>query len=337
MFERVEHRLCLRHLYANLKKKIGGGTAIRDLMMGAAKATYQQAWEKKMNELKALDQKAWEWLVAHDPKLWCKHAFSFYPKCDVLMNNLSEAFNATILVARDKPIITMCEWIRQYLMNRIATIRYKLGSWEGRVMPMPMRRLNKEVEAAGGWLPHWSVGDRFEVEKIGGGNTFIVDIAKRTCSCNFWDLVGIPCRHAVAAMSKRQQIPEEFVDDYYTRDAYERCYSFSVSALNGEDMWPDVKAEEMLPPSYKRGPGRPKKLRRRGADEESYRSRIYKCTICGDPSHNRRGCKSTTIDPNAAKRQVIVCVLCCHCCFCYGYASYIIVVTPLTVMVMLLV
>jgi hypothetical protein len=182
-----------------------------------------------------------------------------------------------------------------------------------------------------------TVGDRFEVEKIGGGNTFIVDIAKRTCSCNFWDLVGIPCRHAVAAMSKRQQIPEEFVDDYYTRDAYERCYSFSVSALNGEDMWPDVKAEEMLPPSYKRGPGRPKKLRRRGADEESYRSRIYKCTICGDPSHNRRGCKSTTIDPNAAKRQVIVCVLCCHCCFCYGYASYIIVVTPLTVMVMLLV
>jgi hypothetical protein len=147
-------------LYANLKKKFGGGTAIRDLMIGAAKATYHQAWEKKMNELKALDQKAWEWLVGHDPKLWCKHAFSFYPKCDVLMNDLSDAFNATILVATDKPIITMCEWIRKYLMNMIATIRYKLGSWERRVMPMPMRRLNKEVEAAGGWLPHWSVGVR---------------------------------------------------------------------------------------------------------------------------------------------------------------------------------
>jgi hypothetical protein len=41
---RVEHRLCLRHLYANFKKKFGGGTLIRDLMMGAAKATYIQAW-----------------------------------------------------------------------------------------------------------------------------------------------------------------------------------------------------------------------------------------------------------------------------------------------------
>jgi hypothetical protein len=43
MFDRIEHRLCLRHLYANFKKKIGGGALIRDLMMGAAKATYIQA------------------------------------------------------------------------------------------------------------------------------------------------------------------------------------------------------------------------------------------------------------------------------------------------------
>ncbi|CAI8595433.1 unnamed protein product [Vicia faba] len=41
MFERIEHRLCLRHLYANFKKKFGGGSLIRGLMMGAAKATYQ--------------------------------------------------------------------------------------------------------------------------------------------------------------------------------------------------------------------------------------------------------------------------------------------------------
>ncbi|XP_014494665.1 uncharacterized protein LOC106756666 [Vigna radiata var. radiata] len=38
----VEHRLCLRHLYNNFKKKLGGGLVIRDLMMGAAKATYHK-------------------------------------------------------------------------------------------------------------------------------------------------------------------------------------------------------------------------------------------------------------------------------------------------------
>lgn len=45
---------------------------------------------------------------------WCKHAFKIYSKCDVLMNNIFESFNATILGARDKPILTMCEWIINY-------------------------------------------------------------------------------------------------------------------------------------------------------------------------------------------------------------------------------
>jgi len=43
----VEHRFCLRHLYSNFKKKFGGGVVIRDLMMGAAKATFYAAWKKK--------------------------------------------------------------------------------------------------------------------------------------------------------------------------------------------------------------------------------------------------------------------------------------------------
>jgi len=44
------------------------------------------------------------------------------------MNNLSKAFNATMFVTRDKPIITMCEWIKTYLMDMISIIRYKLSA-----------------------------------------------------------------------------------------------------------------------------------------------------------------------------------------------------------------
>lgn len=50
-------------------------------------------------------------------KLQFNHTFSFYPKCDVLMNNISDYFNSTILQAREKPIISMCVYIRKYLMN----------------------------------------------------------------------------------------------------------------------------------------------------------------------------------------------------------------------------
>ncbi|RZB86844.1 hypothetical protein D0Y65_026797 [Glycine soja] len=47
-----ENRICLRHLCQNFKKFFGGGTLLRDLMMGATKATYEEAWENKMALIK---------------------------------------------------------------------------------------------------------------------------------------------------------------------------------------------------------------------------------------------------------------------------------------------
>ena len=66
--------------------------------------------------------------------------------------------------------------------------------------------------------------------------------------------MGIPCRHAVVALGFRNQCPKDFVDDYYSKDTYEKFYGYNVSPINGQDMWPEVDMEEMLPPSYKRGP-----------------------------------------------------------------------------------
>lgn len=109
-------------------------------------------------------------------KLWCKHAFSYYSKCDVLMNNLSESFNATLLVARDKPILTLCEWIRNHLMNKMMTCVAKLEKWEHRVMPLPLKRLEKEVVMAGNWEPTLSnAEERCQVAHNYNGQQFIVD------------------------------------------------------------------------------------------------------------------------------------------------------------------
>jgi hypothetical protein len=310
MFARIEHRLCLRHLYANFKK-FGGGTLIRDLMMGAAKATYYQAWEAKMNELKAINGNAWEWVMGVPTKMWCKHAFSFYPKCDVLMNNLSESFNATILVARDKPILTLCEWIMMYLMNRMSSSVKKLEKWPHKICPMPQRRLHKEVMMARQWQPTWRINNKFQVAHFVNGQQFIVDTKKKSCTCNFWDLVGIPCRHVVAALGLSSENPIDFVDECYSRDKYAKCYGFAVSAINGVDMWPkppEGVEENILPPMYKNGPGRPRKLRIREVGEEGARRRrkgvVYFCTKCNKPGHNAGSCKSKEQDPNGLKRKV---------------------------------
>jgi hypothetical protein len=177
-------------------------------------------------------------------------------------------------------------------------------------MPMPQRRLEKEVSMIGYWQPTWVIHEEFQVAHEFNGQQFIVNTAKKTCTCNFWDLVGIPCRHAVCAISYQGKDPLDFVDDCYSREKYAASYGFAISAINGVDMWPKppdgVVEEKLLPPLYKRGPGRPKKLRIREFDEDGVRKPRkgkYHCTTCGASGHNIGLCKKPQ-DPNALKRKV---------------------------------
>jgi hypothetical protein len=149
--------------------------------------------------------------------------------------------------------------------------------------------------------------------KYGGQLQFIVDTLKKTCSCNFWDLVGIACRHVVAALGYRSQNPVDFMDNYYSREKYASCYGFGVSPINGADMWPKPPEgvdDIILPPLYKNGPGRPRKLRIRATEEEGARKRrrdvVYHCTKCNNTSHNAASCKATEQDSNNLKRKVCV-------------------------------
>ncbi|XP_052732381.1 uncharacterized protein LOC108344507 [Vigna angularis] len=297
ILEGVEHRLCLRHLYNNYKKKFGGGVLIRDLMMGAAKATFKQDWEKKMGELSKVNIDAYNWLLAIPTNRWCKHAFSSYPRCDVLLNNLFESFNSAILLARDKPIITMMEWIRTYIMRRFASLREKTKTYTGAVMPKPRNRLDGEVEKSGNWIPTWTGAAKFEVTHEFTMDKFVVDLSNHSCSCYFWDLVGIPCRHVVAAINYKLENPEDYVHPYYKREAYETCYGPEIVPINEQQLWSTSESGSLLPPIYKTPPGRPKKLRRREADEYvthtklSKKNLVMKCSSCNEFGHNVRTCK----------------------------------------------
>ncbi|KEH33355.1 hypothetical protein MTR_3g436320 [Medicago truncatula] len=124
-----------------------------------------------MAQIKAEKQEAYEWLMNIPTNKWCKHAFPFYSRCDVLMNNLSESFNATILLQRE-----------------------------------------------------------------------------------------------------------------------------GITPINGQNKWPKTNDPVILPPEYKRGPGRPKKLRRREQNEANQprwrrTNTTHRCKRCLQYGHNARTCK----------------------------------------------
>jgi len=97
-------------------------------------------------------------------------------------------------------------------------------------------------------------------------------------------LVGIPCRHAVAAIQFKNFKVVDYVNNYYSRDTYGVCYGHKVASINGMDIWLVTEFDEIQPPKYKKDPGIPKKLIRREHDEDPNKTRPrkdptpYKCS-----------------------------------------------------------
>ena len=43
----------------------------------------------------------------------------------------------------------------------------------------------------------------------------IVDLECKTCTCRKWEILGIPCCHALASMKVRNYDPYEFCEHWY--------------------------------------------------------------------------------------------------------------------------
>lgn len=126
-------------------------------MWRAANATYPNAWEREMKEIKSISEEAFKYLIQIPPRHWSKAFFTHGPKCDTLVNNMSETFNSTIITARGKPIVTNLEEIRVYLMERWERNRQKIEKYEDGVLPNIKKKLAKESSYINNWIVRYTV------------------------------------------------------------------------------------------------------------------------------------------------------------------------------------
>ncbi|XP_028774128.1 uncharacterized protein LOC114731172 [Neltuma alba] len=192
-----EHRFCVRHLYANFRLKYKGKN-LKDEHRNACRATTKQEFNYHMKRLEELDANAANWLDKYDPRLWNKHAFSINAKCDIVQSNIAETFNSFILIARDKPIITMCEIIRRMLMKRMVAKREDMERSCNAICPRIMDKLQRAKSDSKNYICYMTGDGMFEIESP--WKREVVDLKMMTCTCKAWDLIGIPCGHAVAAI-----------------------------------------------------------------------------------------------------------------------------------------
>lgn len=263
----VDHRICVRHLYANFRD-IGGhqGVALKDKLWAAASAYTEGDFMSVMDELKNMNNDAFEYLHKIDPSVWSRAWFTEDTKSDLLQNNICECFNSYILKARDKPILTMLEMIRRKLMRRYQAKKEGIQKLTGKITPKIAKKLEALVYESMDCVALYAGDDMFEVSGP-TGKQFVVNMRRRTCGCRVWQMTGIPCVHACAAIRHSCKDATDYGHDFYSLEMYKKAYEPIIYPMPSEEQWIKTQHEELEPPVARVTPGRPKKLRKMGVNE----------------------------------------------------------------------
>ncbi|KAD5508225.1 hypothetical protein E3N88_15928 [Mikania micrantha] len=300
VFPYAEHRQCTRHIYANFKKKFRG-LQFKNLFWAAANSTTKQQFEEIMEDLKTISKGAYAHLMERNPITWSRAFFEVGRACDAFENGMSESFNSRIRVARRKPIITMLEEIRTFVMHRIFLMAKKAESLKQEVCP----RIRKKLEDISRKQRYWKVvpSNNIIFEVRNEKDALVVNIEEQTCTCRSWQLSEIPCVHAVAALIFINKDPETYVSNWFKKDMFNEAYKHSIKPLKGSMYWPKTDDIKPLPPKERRMPGRPTVKRKRDPSEKVKKNsnvgfrRKMTCQNCQGIGHNIKSCKNEKRDP----------------------------------------
>ncbi|KAL7178411.1 hypothetical protein ACSBR2_031537 [Camellia fascicularis] len=88
-----------------------------------------------------------------------------------------------------------------------------------------------------------------------------------SCSCREREIFGIPCTHAMAAISHSRMNSENFVHPYYSKQKYLMANGGIIHPILDHTMWTLIDEEPLQPPPLKRLVRRPKNSKKRAAHE----------------------------------------------------------------------
>jgi hypothetical protein len=96
LYENIEHRFCVKHLYGNWRKRYSGDD-LKEAFWCAARANTVTEFTKAMDKPKKMSEHGWKELSKYPHGMWSRAGYSTHTYCDLQVNNMCEAFNSAIL------------------------------------------------------------------------------------------------------------------------------------------------------------------------------------------------------------------------------------------------
>ena len=123
------------------------------------------------------------------------------------------------------------------------------------------------------------------------------------CSCRKYEDFNAPCSHAIACLLYLNRDPFSLFPCYYKWDILQRTYKYPIQPVIIQGLNAIVHntyGSVLGPPIKKAKRGRPKVSRIRA--NRSSETRIYNCSVCSQPGHNRRVCPNQPTEHGRAQR-----------------------------------
>ncbi|XP_023641252.1 uncharacterized protein LOC111831414 [Capsella rubella] len=188
----IEHRMCVKHIVDNLKTRHGDKDLLKKLVWNLAWSYNHAEFEANLNKIRAYDRSLYDDVMKENPRSWSRAYYRIGSSCEDVDNNATESFNATI-------------------------VKKKLSEYATEI-------LEEEKEDAMRCEITKGTHGRFDVYLDGNSHSVNLSTGKWQCSCCKWQITGIPCEHAYAAVLDVNKDIDDFVSPYFTTLVWKEVY-----------------------------------------------------------------------------------------------------------------
>lgn len=175
----AEGRLCARHVYCCWAKHHRGDD-LKMLFWNCARSNFHEEFLTNMEALRVRSERGYQDLLRIEGNLWCRAFYNTTSFCNSIDNNTCELFNAWILDARCKPIITILQAIEKKCLERFRDKYLSLDNWVGDISPSATDKLQTNKVAARLCYVIWAGGDSFKIND--GTYTHVCNFRSYTCT-----------------------------------------------------------------------------------------------------------------------------------------------------------
>lgn len=269
----------------------------------ACRAYSQQHCEYHYNIMMKASPKAIKWIEENHKHLWNRWKFSEVSKCDYVTNNIAETFNSWIRNEKSQPVIQLMDKIRQMIMEKLDIRRNLAQRLNDKILPHVTKDLNARIRNLN-YVIHRGRNNIVEIQgTIEELKTWrhTVDLYSRTCNCKRWQIIGLPCTHALCFINTmRNRSVEDYVDDYNSIEMFKKAYESAINPMTDRSQWPEINMGfKLWPPKLVRATGRPRTRRIRGSEGGKTTGRRMECKRCGHFGHMMKTYNETAYDSDA--------------------------------------